>query len=665
MANLLASLFRIKPFDRLVAEDDGEGPKLNKVLTAWDVFTHGVAAIIGTGIFVLTGVAAAQHAGPGIILSFAIAGLACAFVSFNYSELASMIPRSGSAYTYAYATMGEIIAWFIGWDLLLEYCVGASAVAVGWSAYMQNVLRSMGFVLPTWLQHAPADMPWSYVCVAATCFLLGGIAMRSAWPLFSAGRSKLRAVLSLVLIGAGAIYTIAAARYITSVDILAVLIIAFLNYWLIKGVKHTARMTAVFVVIKLAVIALFIAVGMWHVDPANYHPFLPFGFAGVMTGAAVVFFAYIGFDAVSTLAEECKNPKRDMPRGIIGSLGVCAVLYIIVSAIMTGVLKYNLLGGTEAAAPMAKVLDHIGAWWASPLVSVGAIAGITSVLIVLLFGQSRIMMSMSRDGLISPVFSRIHPQYKTPVWAIAIWGLLAALTSGFIPINELAELTSIGTLAAFVLVCVGVMVLRRTEPNRERKFRCPGYPWFSILGALFSIALMCSLPLVTWVRFVVWLAIGMVIYFTYGRHHSLLSKEHKVVVTRRRSPEGKGSASMLKMVLVVRNDLNMRKGKVGAQTGHAVQEALLDRSGDRPRLKDDPAIIEWLATDFRKITVRVDSEEELLAIYRRAVELGINAALIQDRGDTEFHGVPTYTVVALGPAAPEVLDPLTGQLKLL
>jgi APA family basic amino acid/polyamine antiporter len=571
MANL-STYFRTKPVADLTAEDSPEGAKLNKVLTAWDVFFHGVAAIIGTGIFVLTGVAAAQHAGPGIIVSFVLAGLACTFVSFSYAELSSMIPKSGSAYTYAYATMGEAIAWFIGWDLLLEYCVGASAVAVGWSAYVQNILHSLGISLPAGLAHAPADMPWFHVSMAAGAFVFAGICavsffsrlneMRGEFKLlsgvfgrglrrslagrfhslplavsgrlwvrsFSVGLARMRAqdlglgALAAVLLFLAVKHGLAAATFITSIDLPAVLVIAFLNYWLVKGVKHTAKMTAVFVVIKLAVIALFIAIGAWHIDSANYHPFLPFGWHGVLTGAAVVFFAYIGFDAVSTLPEECKNPKRDMPIGIIGSLVVCATLYIVVAAIMTGALKYSLLGGTEAAAPMAAVLNHIGAFWASPLVSVGAIAGITSVLIVLLFGQSRIMMSMSRDGLISPVFSKIHPKFQTPVWAILIWGLLAALTSGLVPISELAELTSIGTLAAFILCCLGVMVLRKTEPGRERKFRCPGYPYVPVLGALFSLVLMCSLPLITWVRFVIWLVIGLAIYLCYGQHHSKLSR---------------------------------------------------------------------------------------------------------------------------------------------
>lgn len=563
MANLFAQLFRRKSLADLTSEDHGDGPKLAKVLTARDVFFHGVAAIIGTGIFVLTGVAAAEHAGPAIILSFIIAGLACTFVSFAYSELASMIPKSGSAYTYAFATLGELIAFIIGWDLLLEYCVGASAVAAGWSGYMQNILASIGIHLPAYLAKAPAEMPWSSVAIAATLLIGGIMALRSALPQFKQGVYTLGNLLKTALAGGAMLFggyqAIQVAMHVTSVDILAVGIIAFLNIWLVKGVSHTAKMTAWMVVIKLAVILMFIAIGVGHVNPANYVPFMPFGWSGVFTGAAVVFFAYIGFDAVSTLPEECKDPKRDMPKGIIGSLVVCATLYVIVAAIMTGCVAYTAFDPKlpSGAAPMATVLNAINAvWWASPLVSLGAVAGITSVLIVLLFGQSRVMMSMSRDGLLSPVFSKIHPKFQTPYWAIIIWGVLAALTAGFLPIGELAELTSIGTLAAFVLCCVGVIVLRHNEPTRERKFSYPATPlivpaaklvslvvprsrregfmrgaqWLSsnmipIAGALFSLALMLSLPMVTWLRFIVWMVIGLAVYFGYGRKHSVIGRK--------------------------------------------------------------------------------------------------------------------------------------------
>lgn len=470
--NLLADLSRRKTLKSIQDQKESEhaeGHRLNRVLTARDVFASGVAAIIGTGIFVLTGVAAANVAGPGIILSFVLAGLACAFVSFAYAELSSMIPVSGSAYTYAYATLGEIFAWIIGWDLLLEYAVGASAVASGWSAYFQSILAGLGMALP----HS--------ISVAST-------------------------------------------HGHTSIDLPAVLIVCFINYWLIKGVKHTARMTSVFVVIKLTVVAFFIAAGAFHVDAANYTPFLPFGWKGVLTGAGVVFFAFIGFDAVTTMSEECKDPQEDVPKGVIGSLVVCTVLYVLVAAIMTGAVPFAQLGGAGEGAPMAKVLNHIGFSWAAPLVSVGVIAGITSVLIVLLFAQSRIMMRMSKDGLVLPIFGKISTRYQTPTWSIIIWGALVALTAGLLPIGELAELTSIGTLFAFIIVSVGVIVLRYKEPDHRRGFLCPGHPYVPALGAILSLILMLSLPAVTWIRFSLWMVIGLLAYFAYSHKHSLLNR---------------------------------------------------------------------------------------------------------------------------------------------
>jgi APA family basic amino acid/polyamine antiporter len=332
---------------------------------------------------------------------------------------------------------------------------------------------------------------------------------------------------SLALFGLGLVKSFEVVRHLTSVDLPALFIIVFLNFFLVKGVKHTARMTSVFVVIKLAVIALFIVLGITHIHAANYHPFLPFGFHGVLTGAAIVFFAYIGFDAVTTMSEECREPQRDVPRGVIGSLLVCTVLYLVVAAIMTGAMSYKLLGGSEVAAPMARVLNFLGYWWASPLISIGAIAGISSVLIVLLFGQSRIMMRMSRDGLIAPVFGKVHAKYRTPVWSILITGGVVAVMAGLLPISELAELSNIGTLAAFVLVCVGVIVLRKRDPNRPRKFRCPGMPWVPALGALMSFILMLGLPGLTWLRFVIWMAVGLVIYWLYGSRHSTLNRSAK------------------------------------------------------------------------------------------------------------------------------------------
>lgn len=529
--SLWREILRRKSVDAIKAQSDEDtGPRLHRVLDSRDVFNHGVAAIIGTGIFVLTGVAAANTAGPGIILSFVLAALACAFVSFAYAEQASMIPVSGSAYTYAYATLGELFAWIIGWDLLLEYAVGASAVASGWSAYMQIVLKGLGLHLPAYLSVAPASLPVGHV-VATVALLLAGIfcfarTVGSRSDAASGSRASvwLYRMLAFALMGFGAAFGLDTYKHLTSVDLPAVLIVAFINFWLIKGVKHTAKMTSVFVVIKLAVVLFFIAVGAFHIDTANYSPFLPFGWSGVLTGAGVVFFAFIGFDAVTTLSEECKDPQKDVPKGVIGSLVVCTILYVLVAAVMTGAISYSMLGGSLEGAPMAKVLEHIGLTWATPLVSVGAIAGITSVLIVLLYGQSRIMMRMAKDGLVSPVFGKVSERFRTPVWSILVWGVIVALSAGLVPISELAELTSIGTLFAFVIVCIGVIVLRRTEPDRPRGFRCPGYPYVPVLGALLSLILMLSLPGITWLRFGIWMAIGIVVYALYSRQHSRLRK---------------------------------------------------------------------------------------------------------------------------------------------
>ncbi len=509
------SIFRRKSIEAITAapEETEATPTLRRILTWRDVLSHGIAAIIGTGIFVLTGVAAHDYAGPGIILSFAIAGICCGFVSFSYAELASMIPVSGSAYTYAYASLGEIVAFCIGWDLLLEYAVGSSAVAVGWSAYLQNLLRSVGIHLPEAISHAPATVPWIPL-VGGACAIGCFVAL---WRNYESILATFGLAFSILAV-------ICTFNQFTSIDLPALLIIVFINYWLVKGVKHTARMTAVFVVVKLAVILLFIGLGIWHIQPANYVPFMPFGFHGVLAGASIVFFAFIGFDAVTTLSEECRDPQRDVSKGVKLSLLICTAVYIIVAAVMVGDMSYKLLGGNEIAAPMAAVLNYIGYWWASPLVSIGAIAGITSVLIVLLFGQSRIMMKMAQDGLMPSLFGKISRRYRTPRRSILTCGAIIACMSGLLPIGELAELTNIGTLAAFAIVCVGVLVLRQTEPNRERKFRCPGYPLVPVLGVLSSLALMAGLPAVTWLRFVIWFIAGLFVYYFYGRKHSLLNR---------------------------------------------------------------------------------------------------------------------------------------------
>jgi APA family basic amino acid/polyamine antiporter len=469
MEKIFANLLRRKTLESIKAQGEtehAEGHRLNRVLTSRDILSAGVAAIIGTGIFVLIGTAAHANAGPGIIISFVLASLACGFVSFAYAEFASMIPVAGSAYTYAYATLGEIFAWIIGWDLLLEYAVGASTVASGWSDYFQSLLLSFGVTLPHHFATASSN----------------------------------------------------------SINLPAILIIVFLNYWLIKGVKHTVRMTSIFVIVKLAIVVFFIAVGAFHIDPGNYIPFLPFGWSGVLTGAGVVFFAFIGFDAVTTMAEECKDPQKDVPKGVIGSLVVCTILYLLVAAIMTGAMSYTALGGEGEGAPMVKVLNHIGYAWASPLISVGIVAGLTSVLIVTLFAQSRIIMRMSKDGLLTPIFSTLSHKYQTPTWSIVVCGIFVAVTAGLLPIDELSQLTSIGTLFAFIIVCVGVIVLRHKEPDQHRGFRCPGYPFVPVMGALMSFMLMCTMPSTTWIRFIGWMLLGLIVYFGYSKSHSRLGR---------------------------------------------------------------------------------------------------------------------------------------------
>ncbi len=444
----------------------GHETHLKRSLTAFDLTCLGIGGIIGVGIFVITGVAAAKYAGPGVILSFVISMFACIFTALCYAEFAALIPISGSAYSYSYATLGEFFAWIIGWDLVLEYVVGSIAVAIGWSGYVVSILKTFGLELPVWCSAAPGSVP-------------------------------------------GAVINLPAA-----------LIVLVLTVLLVKGIKESARFTVVMVFVKLAAVLIFIAVGFSKVDPANWHPFMPYGFSGVMTGAAIIFFAYIGFDAVSTAAEETKNPQRDLPIGIIASLVVCTILYIVVSAILTGVVSYTEL---NLPAPIAYALQKLGFHWGAALVSAGAVTGLTSVLIVLLMGQPRIFFSMSRDGLLWPWASKVHPKYKTPYRTQILTGLVVSSCAAFIDIGTAAELTNIGTLFAFVLVCSGVLVLRRTDPALKRPFRVPLVPLVPILGILFCVYLMISLPTLTWIRFGVWLLIGLVIYFTYSRTHSKLA----------------------------------------------------------------------------------------------------------------------------------------------
>jgi APA family basic amino acid/polyamine antiporter len=456
-------LFRRKSAEILLGEAATHAGGLKRALRALDLTFLGVGAIVGAGIFVLTGVAAAKYAGPAVTLSFVVAGFACAMAALCYAEFAAMIPVAGSAYSYSYATMGELIGWIIGWDLVLEYAVGAAAVAVGWSGYLAVILDGMGVHLPYALTHAPA------------------------------------------------------AGSLMQMDLPALLIVLLISVILFIGISESARVNSAIVAVKLFAIAVVIVVGVFYIRPANWSPFVPFGWNGVMRGAAVIFFAYIGFDAVSTAAEEVVDPNRDLPIGILASLFLCTALYIAVAAVLTGMapaLKIDL------KAPLASAFVLRGLNAVAGIVSLGAVAGLTSVLLVLLLGQSRIFFAISRDGLLPPVFSRIHPRFRTPYWPTTLTGIVVGLTAALLPIQEIAELANIGTLFAFVLVCLGLWILRRVDPARPRPFRTPMVPLVPILGVISCGYLVLSLPLVTWIRFFVWMAVGMVVYFSYGRFHS-------------------------------------------------------------------------------------------------------------------------------------------------
>jgi APA family basic amino acid/polyamine antiporter len=467
-ADHTATLARVKPMDLIVSHAEEPEHRLKRSLGVVSLTAFGVAAIIGAGIFVLTGVAAATYAGPGITLSYVIAGIVSTLAALCYAELASTVPISGSAYTYSYAVLGEFIAWIIGWDLVLEYGVGAGAVSVGWSGYFTDFFTStFGITLPTALTASPFGHP--------------------------AGIANLPA--------AG--------------------IILLLTALLIRGTSESSRVNNVIVAIKVAIVLFFIAVGATHIHPSNWHPFLPKGMSGVMTGASIIFFAYIGFDQISTAAEEVRDPQRTMPRGIIYSLLICTVLYIAVAGILTGMVPYKQLNN---ASPVAHAMIQVGLNWAATVISIGALAGLTTVLLVLIFGQSRIFFSMARDGLLPRVFSAVHPAFRTPHRSTLIVGVLVALLGAFTPIDVLAELTNIGTLAAFVLVSLAVWRLRYTQPDLPRGFRVPWVPVIPILSALASLALIVSLPGITIVRFVVWLAVGLIVYFAYSRHHSELQR---------------------------------------------------------------------------------------------------------------------------------------------
>lgn len=470
-----------KSIPDIIASADAEGVTLHRSLGPFSITAMGIGAIIGAGIFVLTGTAAAQYAGPALVLSFILGGIACAFVGLCYAELAAMIPVSGSAYTYTYATMGELVAWIIGWDLILEYAMGAATVAVGWSGYVTSLLASFGLHLPPVLTHAT------------------GTAVQLA-----DGQQET------------ALFNLPAA-----------LVVLVLTGLLVLGTRESTRLNNIMVAVKLSIVAVFILVGAAYVTPANWHPFLPentgefghYGWSGVLRGAGVVFFAFIGFDAISTAAQEAKSPQRDMPIGILASLTICTLLYVLVAGVLTGLVPYPTL---NVADPIARGTDAIDLPWLSDLIKLGAIAGLTTVILVLLYGQSRIFLTISRDGLLPPAFSHLHPRRQTPWISQLMVGCVVAFIAAVLPIGILGEMVSIGTLFAFVLVCGAVLYLRRREPGLARPFRAPGAPVVPALGIAFSLLLMAGLPFDTWMRLIIWMAIGLGIYALYGRHHSQL-----------------------------------------------------------------------------------------------------------------------------------------------
>ena len=488
---------------RQTSEDTG----MKRALSATNLTTLGIGAIIGAGIFVLTGQAAAQYAGPAIVISFVISGLACLFAGLCYAEFASMIPISGSAYTYAYATLGEFIAWIIGWDLILEYLFAASTVSVGWSGYVVSFLKDFGIYIPPQFTAA-----WHTILVEIP----------------NVGWKPLTQQLTDNLASTGILTS--NLPHITAVlNLPAMFIIAAITVLLVIGIKESASFNNVMVIIKVFVILLFIGIGFFFINKVNWHPFIPpntgewghYGWSGILRGSAVIFFAYIGFDAVSTAAQEAKNPQRDMPVGILGSLGISTVLYILVAIVLTGIVSYTFL---NVADPIAVGVDAMGKglFWLRPIIKIAAIAGLSSVILVMMLGQPRIFYAMSKDGLLPPSFAKIHPRFKTPYFSTIITGSVAALFAGILPINILGELVSIGTLLAFAIVCIGVIFLRVKRPDLKRPFRTPLVPLVPVLGAGICLIQMYSLPFDTWLRLIIWMALGLLIYFTYGIRKSQL-----------------------------------------------------------------------------------------------------------------------------------------------
>lgn len=460
-------IFRKKSIEELLEVSSGE-KGLKRVLGPVGLLMMGVGVIIGAGIFIVTGIASAYYAGPAIVISFVISGIACLFTALCYAEFATMIPVAGSVYTYSYVTLGEIWAWIIGWNLVLEYLLIVAAVAVGWSNYFVEIFSSLGIILPAVLINPPG--------------LEGGI-----------------------------------------INLPAFLVVFAIMGLLITGVRESSSFNTVIVFIKLAVILLFVVIGVYHINPANYHPFFPYGLTGVFKGSAIIFFAYIGFDALTTAAEEVKNPQRALPIAIVGSLVISSILYIVVSAILNGMLPYTAF--KETAAPVAFALQSVGVEWATTVVSVGALCGITSVLLVGLFGQTRIFFAIARDGLLPGIFARIHSKFKTPVFSILIISLIASIIAAFVSLTDLVQLVNIGTLVAFIIVSLAVIILRKQQPEIHRPFKTPLVPFIPVIAIIFCSFLVLELPTITQLRFIIWLAVGLVVYYFYGQHKSHLNKK--------------------------------------------------------------------------------------------------------------------------------------------
>ncbi|HEX6589743.1 MAG TPA: amino acid permease [Longimicrobiales bacterium] len=504
--------FHRKSVDEDIRE--AETTELKRSLGPWQLTALGVGAIIGAGIFSGAGTAIAGGeghlgAGPALVVSYILVAIACGFAALCYAEFAAMIPKAGSAYTYAYATLGEVIAWIIGWDLIIEYAIGNIAVAISWSGYFQELLRGFGMALPEWL---------------ATDYVT---AFRDA-RILDAARAAGTDLATLPAHVMQAAHAVETAPHLFGFPVIlnlpAVAIVAAITWILVVGIRESAWMNVGMVVLKLGILAFFVIAGAFYVRPENWTPFAPNGFHGVWTGAALIFFAYIGFDAVSTAAEESKNPQKDMPFAMMMSLGVTSVIYIVVTLVLTGLVPWHMLGTAE---PLATAFGERGLNVGAALISIGALAATTSVLLVFQLGQPRIFYAMARDGLLPPWAAKVHPKYRTPHVTTILTGVFVAVFAAFAPIDAIIELTNIGTLFAFVLVAIGILVLRRIDPDRPRPFRTPLVPLVPILAIVSCLGLMLGLPLDTWIRFGLWLLVGLVIYYLYGRKHSVLRRKER------------------------------------------------------------------------------------------------------------------------------------------